>query len=147
MTANDISSDAVQIVPNATLYQFGVLTSSVHMSWMRAVAGRLKSDYRYSKEIVYNTFPWPNPCASFREKIELTAQGILDARANFPNESFANLYDETLMPVELRKAHAANDRAVLAAYGLAPDTPEPEIVAHLFKLYAEMTEKGKNLLS
>ncbi len=72
----------------------------------------------------------------------MTAQGILDARAKFPNESFANLYDETLMPVELRKAHAANDRAVLATYGLAPDTPEPEIVAHLFGLYAKMVEKG-----
>ena len=140
MTADNISSDAVQIVPNATLYQFGVLTSSVHMAWMRAVAGRLKSDYRYSKEIVYNTFPWPDLCdsASLRGKVEMTAQAILDVRAKFPNESFANLYDETLMPVKLRKAHAANDRAVLAAYGLAPDTPEPEIVAHLFKLYAEM---------
>ena len=143
MTADNISSDAVQIVPNATLYQFGVLTSSVHMAWMRAVAGRLKSDYRYSKEIVYNTFPWPDLCdsASLRGKVEMTAQAILDVRAKFPNESFANLYDETLMPVELRKAHAANDRAVLAAYGLKPDTPEPEIVAHLFKLYAEMVDK------
>ena len=157
MTADSIASNAVQIVPNATLYQFGVLTSSVHMAWMRAVAGRLKSDYRYSKEIVYNTFPWPDrPHAksakgakedsaevlrtsrTSREIISQTAQAILDARAKFPDESFANLYDETLMPVELRKAHAANDRAVLAAYGLAPDTPEPEIVAHLFKLYAEM---------
>ena len=145
MTADDISSDAVQIVPNATLYQFGVLTSSVHMAWMRAVAGRLEMRYRYSKEIVYNTFPWPNLCVSapLREKIESTAQGILDARAKFQNESFANLYDETLMPVELRKAHAANDRAVLAAYGLKPDTPEPEIVAHLFGLYAAMTTKAR----
>ena len=143
MTADNISSDAVQIVPNATLYQFGVLTSSVHMAWMRAVAGRLKSDYRYSKEIVYNTFPWPDLCdsASLRGKVEMTAQAILDVRAKFPNESFANLYDETLMPVELRKAHAANDRAVLAAYGLKPDTPEPEIVAHLFGLYAEATKE------
>ena len=145
MTADNISSDAVQIVPNATLYQFGVLTSSVHMAWMRAVAGRLKSDYRYSKEIVYNTFPWPDLCdsASLRGKVEMTAQAILDVRAKFPNESFANLYDETLMPVELRKAHAANDRAVLAAYGLKPDTPEPEIVAHLFGLYAAMTASTK----
>ena len=160
MTADNISSDAVQIVPNATLYHFGVLTSSVHMAWMRAVAGRMKSDYRYSKEIVYNTFPWPDvPHAksskdakedsaetlrTSREIISQTAQAILDVRAKFPKESFANLYDETLMPVELRKAHAANDRAVLAAYGLKPDTPEPEIVAHLFGLYAAMTEKGKN---
>ena len=143
MTADSIASNAVQIVPNATLYQFGVLTSSVHMAWMRAVAGRLEMRYRYSKEIVYNTFPWPDLCdsASLRGKVEMTAQAILDVRAKFPNESFANLYDETLMPVELRKAHAANDRAVLAAYGLKPDTPEPEIVAHLFKLYAEMVDK------
>ena len=145
MTADNISSDAVQIVPNATLYQFGVLTSSVHMAWMRAVAGRLEMRYRYSKEIVYNTFPWPDLCdsASLRGKVEMTAQAILDVRAKFPNESFANLYDETLMPVELRKAHAANDRAVLAAYGLAPDTPELEIVAHLFGLYAAMTASTK----
>lgn len=159
MTADNISSDAVQIVPNATLYQFGVLTSSVHMAWMRAVAGRLEMRYRYSKEIVYNTFPWPSlqdsrtpssesnsaDSATLRlcvEKISQTAQAILDVRAKFPNESFANLYDETLMPVELRKAHAANDRAVLAAYGLAPDTPEPEIVAHLFGLYAEMMKRS-----
>ena len=158
MTADNISSDAVQIVPNATIYQFGVLTSSVHMAWMRAVAGRLKSDYRYSKEIVYNTFPWPSlqdsrtpssesnsaDSATLRlcvEKISQTAQAILDVRAKFPNESFANLYDETLMPVELRKAHAANDRAVLAAYGLKPDTLEPEIVAHLFRLYTAMTKQ------
>lgn len=145
MTADSIASNAVQIVPNATLYQFGVLTSSVHMAWMRAVAGRLEMRYRYSKEIVYNTFPWPDLCdsASQREKVEMTAQAILDVRAKFPNESFANLYDETLMPVELRKAHTANDRAVLAAYGLAPDTPEPEIVAHLFGLYAKMTKATK----
>ena len=143
MTADSIASNAVQIVPNATLYQFGVLTSSVHMAWMRAVAGRLEMRYRYSKEIVYNTFPWPDLCdsASLRGKVEMTAQAILDVRAKFPNESFANLYDETLMPVELRKAHAANDRAVLAAYGLKPDTPEPEIVAHLFGLYAEATKE------
>ena len=145
MTADSIASNAVQIVPNATLYQFGVLTSSVHMAWMRAVAGRLEMRYRYSKEIVYNTFPWPDLCdsASLRGKVEMTAQAILDVRAKFPNESFANLYDETLMPVELRKAHAANDRAVLAAYGLKPDTPEPEIVAHLFGLYAAMTASTK----
>ena len=82
--------------------------------------------------------------APLREKIESTAQGILDARAKFQNESFANLYDETLMPAELRKAHAANDRAVLTAYGLKPDTPEPEIVAHLFKLYAEMVKRDQS---
>ena len=158
MGADVIASDAVQILPNATLCHFGVLTSSVHMAWMRTVAGRLKSDYRYSKELVYNTFPWPEEShaksakdakedsaealrtsRTSREKIESTAQRILDVRAKYPDCSFAELYDENLMPPDLRAAHVANDRAVLAAYGLAPDTPEPEIVAHLFKLYA-----GKN---
>ena len=139
MDANVIASDAVQIVPNATLFHFGVLTSSVHMAWMRTVAGRLKSDYRYSKELVYNTFPWPDlrDSASPRERIEKAAQRILDVRAQYPDCSFADLYDENLTPADLRAAHAANDRAVLAAYGLAADTSEPEIVAHLFNLYAD----------
>ena len=149
MGADVIASDAVQIVPNATLYHFGVLTSSVHMAWMRTVAGRLEMRYRYSKELVYNTFPWPSfakategkpdlcDSVSPREKIEKTAQRILDVRAKYPDCSFAELYDENLMPSDLRTAHTANDRAVLAAYGLVPDTPETEIVAHLFKLYAE----------
>ena len=162
MGADVIASDAVQILPNATLCHFGVLTSSVHMAWMRTVAGRLKSDYRYSKELVYNTFPWPEEShaksakdvkedsaealrtsRTSREKIESTAQRILDVRAKYPDCSFAELYDENLMPPDLRAAHAANDRAVLAAYGLAPDTPEQEIVAHLFKLYAEKVNGGK----
>ena len=141
MGADVIASNAVQILPNATLCHFGVLTSSVHMAWMRTVAGRLKSDYRYSKELVYNTFPWLDLRVSAppREKIEKAAQHILDVRAKYPDCSFAELYDENLMPADLRAAHEANDKAVLAAYGLAPDTPEPEIVAHLFKLYANLT--------
>ncbi len=136
--------DAVQYVPSATLYHFGVLTSSVHMAWMRAVAGRLKSDYRYSANIVYNNFPWPNLCgsASLREKIAKTAQTILDTRAKYPDASLADLYDPLTMPPDLRAAHEANDRAVLAAYGLKPDTPEPEIVAHLFWLYGKEAEGG-----
>ena len=111
------------------------------MAWMRVVAGRLKSDYRYSGAIVYNNFPWPDLCdsASLCEKISSTAQAILDARAAHADCSLADLYDPLTMPPDLRAAHEANDRAVLAAYGLKPDTPEPEIVAHLFKLYAEMT--------
>ena len=146
MDANVIASNAVQILPNATLYHFGVLTSSVHMAWMRTVAGRLEMRYRYSKEIVYNTFAWPDLhiSSSPREKIEKTAQHILDVRAQYPDCSFADLYDENLMPADLRAAHIANDKAVLAAYGLKPDTPEPEIVAHLFKLYAvKVKEKGE----
>ena len=143
MDPNVIAANTVSIIPNATLCHFGVLTSSVHMAWMRVVAGRLKSDYRYSGAIVYNNFPWPdnpvNPVNPVKEKITAMAQAILDARAAHPDCSLADLYDPLTMPPDLRAAHAANDKAVLAAYGLAPDTPEPEIVAHLFKLYAEMT--------
>ena len=140
LNSNSISSDAVQIIPNANLFHFGVLTSLVHMAWMRTVAGRLKSDYRYSKEIVYNTFPWCNPTEVQKAKIEKTAQSILDARAKYPESSLADLYDETFMPIELRKAHQANDRAVMEAYGFAKDITESEIVAELFKMYEKLTE-------
>lgn len=139
-TSDIISSNAVQIVPNATLFHFGVLTSSVHMAWMRVVAGRLKSDYRYSKEIVYNTFPWCNPTAEQKAKIEKTAQAILDARAKYPDSSLADLYDETLMPAELRKAHRANDAAVMKAYGFKNDMTEADIVGELFKMYEDLTK-------
>ena len=198
MSPSVIAANTCLILPSATLYHFGVLTSSVHMAWMRVVAGRLKSDYRYSGAIVYNNFPWPevenvanvqvlpitnancqlgngecgtenwklengtgnigntgnikktpnlqnsqspsnesNHSESLRQKIESTAQAILDARALYPDSSLADLYDPLTMPVELRKAHAANDVAVMKAYGLAPHTSEPEIVAHLFRLYSE----------
>ena len=136
--ADTIASNAVLIVPGATLYHFGVLTSSVHMAWVRAVAGRLKSDYRYSNKVVYNNFPWPE---GEDAKISATAQAILDARAKYPTSKFSDLYDDTFMPPELRAAHAANDRAVLAAYGLSPSATEREIVAHLFRLYAERSGK------
>jgi hypothetical protein len=152
-----IVNDAVQILPSATLYHFGVLTSSVHMAWMRTVCGRLKSDYRYSANIVYNNFPWPEVgergagngelgMTTSKSRSDLlfdvsqitqTAQAILDARALYPDSSLADLYDPLTMPIELRKAHAANDAAVMKAYGLAPHTSEPEIVAHLFRLYSE----------
>jgi len=136
---NIIASNKLYIIPNASLYIFGVLISIVHMAWMRVVAGRLKSDYSYSPA-VYNNFPWPdNPVNPVKEKITTTAQAILDARARYPESSLADLYDPLTMPPDLRAAHAANDKAVLAAYGLASDAPEPEIVAHLFKLYAEKT--------
>lgn len=136
MDASVISSDAVQIVPNATLYHFGVLTSNVHMAWTRAVCGRLKSDYRYSKELVYNTFPWPTPTDAQKSKIEQTAQAILDARALYPDSSLADLYDETTMPPELRKAHQQNDRAVMQAYGFSvKDMTESKCVAELMRRY------------
>lgn len=137
-----ISSDAVQIIPNANLYHFGILTSNVHMAWMRAVCGRLKSDYRYSKEIVYNNFPWPTPNEEQKAKIEQTAQAILDARALYPDSSLADLYDEVTMPPELRKAHQANDRAVMAAYGFpTKDFTESDCVAELLRMYKKLTEK------
>lgn len=136
-----ISSDAVQIIPDATLYHFGILTSNVHMAWMRAMCGRMKSDYRYSKEIVYNTFPWPTPAEAQRAKIEETAQAILDARALCPDSSLADLYDEVTMPPELRKAHQNNDRAVMAAYGFpVKDFTESDCVAALLRLYQQLTE-------
>ena len=141
MDSNVISSNAVQIVPNATLYHFGVLTSNVHMAWMRAVCGRLKSDYRYSKELVYNPFPWPAPTDAQKAKIEQTAQAILDARALYPDSSLAALYDETSMPPELRKAHQNNDRAVMQAYGFSvKDMTESKCVAELMKMYQKLVE-------
>ena len=110
------------------------------MAWMRAVCGRLKSDYRYSKEIVYNNFPWPTPTDAQKAKIERTAQAILDARELFPDSSLADLYDEVSMPAELRKAHQQNDRAVMEAYGFAKDMSESDIVSALLKMYKELTE-------
>ena len=142
LDSNVIASDAVQIIPNANIYEFGILTSSVHMAWMRAVAGRLKSDYRYSKDIVYNNFPWCKPTTEQKAKIEKSAQAILDARAKYPDSSLADLYDETLMPSELRKAHRANDRAVMAAYGFDVKMSEAEILARLFEMYEELKEKS-----
>lgn len=138
---NTIPTDSATIISDATVYHFGILTSNIHMSWMRAVAGRLKSDYRYSKDIVYNNFPWPNPTDAQRTKIEQTAQAILDARALYPDASLADLYDEVTMPPELRKAHQNNDRAVMQAYGFDVKTmTESECVAELMKMYQALTE-------
>jgi len=136
-----IVTNAVLFIPDGDLYLFGLLNSEVHMAWMRVVCGRLKSDYRYSKEQVYNNFPWPNPTDVQREKITQTAQAILDARALYPDSSLADLYDELAMPVELIKAHRANDAAVLEAYGFPKDANESEIVARLFKMYQELISK------
>ena len=140
LTADIIPTDSALIIPNATLYHFGILESNVHMAWMRAVCGRLKSDYRYSKDIVYNNFPWPEVTEEQKSKIEQTAQGILDARALYPDSSLADLYDELTMPAELRKAHQANDRAVMQAYGFDVKTmTESQCVAELFKMYQRLT--------
>ena len=141
LAKGNIASDAVHLIPNATLYHFGVLESNVHMAWMRVVCGRLKSDYRYSKDIVYNNFPWPAPTDSQREEIERTAQAILDARAEYPDSSLADLYDPTTMPYDLLQAHRRNDRAVMAAYGFSNRMTEAECVAKLFERYTDLTRK------
>lgn len=139
-----IAANTVVIVPDATLYHFGVITSNVHMAWMRTVAGRLKSDYRYAGSVVYNNFPWPTPTDAQKAKIEQTAQAILDARALHSDCSLAILYDEVTMPPELRKAHQNNDRAVMEAYGFDWRTmTESECVAELFKLYQQLVEREK----
>ena len=134
------ASNLVLIIPDATLYHFGILESNVHMAWMRAVCGRLKSDYRYSKDVVYNNFLWPTPTDEQKLRIEQTAQAILDARAKYPDSSLADLYDELTMPVELRRAHQENDKAVMHAYGFSVKTmTESQCVAELFKMYQQLT--------
>ena len=143
MSPDILCSNLVKLIPNATLYHFGVLTSNVHMAWMRTVCGRLKSDYRYSKDIVYNNFPWCDPDEKQKATIEKTAQMILDARAKYPDCSLADLYDETTMPPELRKAHQANDKAVMQAYGFDYKTmTESECVAELMKRYQKLTKEA-----
>ena len=136
-----IPGDKLFVMQRVSIYHFGILTSNVHMAWMRAVCGRLKSDYSYSNTIVYNNFPWPTPSEKQTKKIEQTAQDILDVRAKYPNSSLADLYDKTAMPPELFKAHQANDRAVMDAYGFDPKMTESQIVAELFKMYKNLTEK------
>lgn len=137
-----IANNSVQMVPDATRYDFGIITSNIFMAWMRVVCGRLKSDYRITVTNVYNNFPWPSPTEEYRKKIEETAQGILDARALYPDSSLADLYDPLTMPIELQKAHTANDKAVMQAYGFnIKDTTEADCVARLMEMYKELTEK------
>ena len=142
MTPNIIASNKLYLVPKADLYMLGVMISNVHMAWMRAVCGRLKSDYSYSPA-VYNNFPWPIPTEAQKAKIEQTAQAILDARALYPDCSLADLYDEIAMPPELRKAHQQNDRAVMQAYGFdVATTTEMSCVAELMRMYQKLTEQN-----
>lgn len=147
MDGDTIPTNLVLIIPDASLYHFGVLTSNVHMAWMRVVCGRLGMSYRYSKDIVYNNFPWCTPTDAQKAKIEQTAQAILDARALYPDCSLADLYDETTMPPELRKAHQANDKAVMQAYGFTKDTEaftsESACVAELMKMYQKLVSDLK----
>lgn len=139
--SNVIASNLLLMIPNASIYEFGILESNMHMAWMRTVAGRLGNGYRYSAKIVYNNFPWPVLNSEQKKKICKTAQGILDARDKYPESSLVDLYDELTMPSELRKAHQANDKAVMAAYGLpVKGTTESDAVAHLFKMYEDLTK-------
>lgn len=140
LNKDTIATNLVITIPGANLYHFGILTSNVHMAWMRAVCGRLEMRYRYSKDVVYNNFPWPTPTDDQKAKIEQTAQAILDARALYPDASLADLYDETTMPPELRKAHQQNDKAVMMAYGFwGRLNSEPACVAELMRMYQELT--------
>jgi hypothetical protein len=132
-----IASDATQIIPNATPYHLGILTSSTHMAWTRAVCGRLEMRYRYSKDIVYNNFPWPEATNKQKADIEKLAQRILDARAKYPDSSLADLYALS-MPPDLTKAHRALDKAVMKLYGFGKDMTEPEIVAELMERYKKL---------
>ena len=135
-----ICGDANLLLPHATLYHFGIMVSNVHNAWVRTVCGRIKSDFRYSVNVVYNNFPWPTPTDAQKAKIEETAQAILDARALYPDASLADLYDETTMPPELRKAHQQNDKAVMMAYGFwGRLNSEPACVAELMRMYQELT--------
>ena len=140
MDADIIVSNTCFTVSNATLYTFGVIASNVHMAWMRTVCGRLEMRYRYSNAIVYNNFPWPTPTPAQKDLIEQTAQGILDARALYPDSSLADLYDPLTMPPELRKAHDKNNIAVMRAYEFSTKMSEAECVAELMKLYQELTK-------
>ena len=144
LTPEIIASNKLYLIPDANLYMFGVMMSNVHMAWMRTVCGRLKSDYSYSPA-VYNNFPWPTPTDEQKAQIEKTAQAILDARALYPDSSLADLYDPLTMPPELRKAHQANDRAVMQAYGMPiKETDEAACVAWLMRLYQEKTGEARS---
>ena len=139
MNAEVVPTNLVKIIPNAEIYHFGILTSSVHMNWMRAICGRFKSDYIYSNTIVYNNFPWCEVSEQQKRAIEKTAQGILNARAIYPDSSLADLYNENIMPIELRKAHQANDKEVMKAYNFNLKMTESEIVGELMKMYQKLT--------
>lgn len=147
LSSNIIANNVAQIIPNASLYHFGILTSNVHMAWMRTVAGRLKSDYRYSAKIVYNNFPWPTVTDKQKERIEKTAKAILDIRKKYPKNSLADLYDELTMPPDLRKAHQENDKVVMEVYDMTKTDngrktwlSESETVAKLFEMYADLNK-------
>lgn len=136
-----IAGSSILLIPEASLYVLGVLESSVHMNWLKVVNGRLGIGFRYSNGLVYNNLPWPEPTLEQKEKIKKTAQAILDARDLEPDSSLANLYDKDFMPIELRKAHEANDKAVCEAYGIDSNASENEVITKLFNMYEKLTEK------
>lgn len=137
---NAICGDGIFLVENYNLYFFGVLMSKMHMLWAKTISGGLGQGIRYSNTMVYNNFPWPSPTGKQKAKIEATAQDILDARKNYPDSSLADLYDPLLMPQDLRKAHEANDKAVLEAYGLKASASDNEIMAKLLKMYQDLVQ-------
>lgn len=142
LTQDIIAGDKLYIIPNGTIYMFGILMSNVHNAWMRQFAGRMKSDYSYSTQMVYNTFPWPNVTEETKTRIEQTALGILKAREQYKDSSLADLYNPIYMPPELQKAHSANDRAVMHAYGFSvKDMTEADCVAELMKMYQKLVNK------
>ena len=146
MTPDVLCGDKVRLMENGTNYHFGVLESSIHMDWVRMVSGRMKSDYSYSIEIVYNNFPWPKATDKQREAIELTAQKIIEARNNHPNSTLRQLYTPSLMPGDLRAAHKANDRAVLAAYasmGITSDMSSEEVAVALLRESVRLAKKAE----
>ena len=139
LTPDIMTNNKLQVMKEGTLYELGILSSSVHNAWLRAVAGRLRDDFTYSVSVVYNTFPWPTPTETQKIAIEETAKQILEVRNRYPESSLAALYDDLLMPEELRKAHHSNDSVVMKAYGFPKDASESEIVARLFKMYQDLT--------
>ena len=147
MTPKDgLCSDLLKLFPNADLFHFAVLMSSVHMVWVKTVCGRLKMDFRYSTDLVYNTFPWPQAVdTQLKQQLETTAQGILDARAQEKDATLAQLYDQTLMPLALRKAHDDNDNLVMQAYGFDPSWSEDQIFAGLYQLYQQLIKAETEL--
>ncbi|MBR1680570.1 hypothetical protein IJ707_02135, partial [bacterium] len=141
LNSDVIASNLLLIIPNATILHFGILNSSIHMIWCNIVGGKLGEGFRYSKDIIYNTFPIPNMTEQQKNRIKKTAQAILDARKLYPELNLKNLYNSALMPTELRKAHAANDRAVMKVYGFRKDMSELEIISELFRMYEELTQR------
>ena len=140
LEADQITSNLMKIMESHSLYHFGVLTSWVHMIWVKSIGGRLEERYRYTKEVVYNTFPWPTPTKAQKAKIESLAKTVLDIRAKYPQSSYADLYNPAYMPDDLSDAHKKLDKAVLNAYGLKPNATEQECLVELYKRYREIND-------